>query len=373
MEKIKVCHLTSVHSAKDIRIFKKQCCSLAKAGYEVYIIAPNAVSEEIEGVKIIGVPVRKEGRFYRMFCLTNEIFQKALEVDAAIYHFHDPELLPIGLKLKRKGKKVIFDSHEDVPQQILSKEYIPLFLRYIISSVYSIYEGRIIHKFDATITVNENILHRLKRNNINSFIVSNYPETTSCCNTVEKENRICFAGAINEGYLHHKVVEVLNKIDDIRYSLAGQCDLKYLEKLKQMPGWEKVDYYGVIPFSDVLLLYGKSKIGIAIHDYTPNVGGKEGSLGILKNFEFMAAGIPIICTDFNVWRKIIEEEKCGICVDPHNLLEIESAIKYLINNPEEAKRMGDNGRKAIVERYNWQNEKEKLLSLYTNLLYDTNN
>lgn len=364
----RICHLTSVHSAMDIRIFKKQCCSLAKAGYEVYLVAPNAVTEVKDLVKITGVPVKKEGRLYRMFHLTKAVFRKALEIKADIYHFHDPELLSIGLKLKNKGKKVIFDSHEDVPQQILNKTYILQPFRFLISHIYAKYESWIVAKLDATIAVNEIIGKRLKKYNTNTVVISNYPDVINRGKKeIEKENNICFAGAITEDYLHYEVIDVINRIKDVRYSLAGPCNIQYLEKLKQHPGWEKVDYYGVLPFTKVLHLYQKAKIGVAIHKYTQNVGGKEGSLGILKNFEFMAAGLPIICTDFRVWKKIVEEERCGICVAPHDSEGLASAIQFLLDNPEIATEMGENGRKAVVEKYNWVSEEKKLLTLYESL------
>ncbi|MBV4402238.1 glycosyltransferase [Odoribacter splanchnicus] len=365
---LKVCHFTSVHDAKDRRIFSKECCSLAKLGFKVFIVAPNAVSEVIHDVQIIGVPVANDNRLYRIFFYTKLIFQKALELNADIYHFHDPELLSVGLKLKKKGKKVIFDSHEDVPQQILNKTYIPKPFRFLISRIYAKYESRIVAKLDATISVNDSIAEKLKKSNIHSVVIANYPEIIPSGNSgIRKENYICFAGAITENYLHHRVIEVINGIEDIRYSLAGPCHNKYLEKLKQHPGWKKVDYYGVLPYIEVLHLYQKAKIGIAIHDYTPNVGGKEGSLGILKNFEFMAAGLPIICTDFRVWKKIIEEEECGICVAPYDSEGLASAIRYLLDNPEIATRMGENGRKAVLEKYCWSSEEKKLVTLYNSL------
>ena len=113
-------------------------------------------------------------------------------------------------------------------------------------------------------------------------------------------------------------------------------------------------------------------IGIAVHDYTPNVGGKEGSLGFIKNFEFMMAGLPVICTDFKVWKEIIEKEKCGICVNPTDKDEIKNAIQYLLTNPEVACWMGRNGRKAIENKYNWETQVPILIDFYNNLCVKLN-
>ena len=126
---MKVCHITTVHKVYDVRIFHKQCCSLKKRGFNVSLIAPNAQEKEKEGVKIIGIHPLKENRIYRIFKLSKIAYQLAIETNDDIYHFHDPELLRIGLKLRKKGKKVIYDAHEDLPRQILTKHWINPFLR----------------------------------------------------------------------------------------------------------------------------------------------------------------------------------------------------------------------------------------------------
>ena len=76
------------------------------------------------------------------------------------------------------------------------------------------------------------------------------------------------------------------------------------------------------------------------------------------------AGLPIICTDFVLWKEFIDKYNCGFCVKPKSVEDICTAIKYLLDNPERAKEMGLNGRKAIKEEFNWQNEKKKLFALY---------
>ena len=82
----------------------------------------------------------------------------------------------------------------------------------------------------------------------------------------------------------------------------------------------------------------------------------------------MAAKLPIITSDFPLWTEIIDGNHCGLVVDPKNPNEIAEAMEYLIIHPEEARRMGENGRRAVIEKYNWQREEQNLLRLYEVLL-----
>ena len=77
--------------------------------------------------------------------------------------------------------------------------------------------------------------------------------------------------------------------------------------------------------------------------------------------------LPIIASNFPLWKKIVENNNCGICINPLKSKEISRAIEYLINHPGEAKKMGENGRKAVLAKYNWENENKKLLEIYKNL------
>lgn len=179
---IRICHVTSVHPATDVRIFWKECLSLSKR-YDVSLIAPNTEDRDEHGIHIYGVEL-PIGRISRQRSL-NRVLDKMIEVDADVYHFHDPELMRLGIKMKRRGKKVIFDSHEDVPMQILCKEYLPKITKKPISMVYSWYERNLLKQYDALISVTPSIVERLEKINPNTFMVTNYPVLTEFMPTRE--------------------------------------------------------------------------------------------------------------------------------------------------------------------------------------------
>ena len=142
----------------------------------------------------------------------------------------------------------------------------------------------------------------------------------------------------------------------------------YMQRLQSMEMWNRVDYQGVLPPDQVGDLYAKADVGVVLLDYSPNVGYHKGTLGVLKMFEYMMAGIPVVATDFELWKEIVEGNDCGLCIDPHNVHAIADAVNYLIDNPARARQMGENGRRAVKEQYNWASQEEILLGLYNTLL-----
>ena len=363
----RVCHITSAHGRYDTRIFMKQCKSLSNNGYDVALIVnDDKLAEMIDGVKIVPTDYKPKNRLERFFNSGKKILKKAIETNADIYHLHDPDLLPIGNKLKKMGKKVIFDSHEDVPMQIKDKQWIPALIRNIISKVYEGYEKSSVNRYDAVISVTPHIVERFKAINPNAVMITNYPNIDISEEIVRNPaSAIGFAGGITEQYQHHNILKAIEDIDGLRYILAGSVTNKYLNRLKSFSAWQKVEYLGRIPHNQVKDLYMKSLMGVAIHKSTQL--GREGSLGIIKLFEFMEAKLPVICSDYTLWQEVIDEYKCGICVDPNNIEEIKNAIEYIINNPEEARNMGENGRRAVIEKYNWGAQEALLLKLYETL------
>ena len=362
---IKVCHMTSVHSPEDVRIFKKECCSLARAGYDTYLIEQGETYVK-DGVHIIGVGKQEGHRLLRLLKMGRRVYKTALDVDADVYHFHDPELLGYGLKLKRKGKKVIFDSHENMAISIKEKTYIPKLLRNIIYVLYKAYEQLVCNKLDAVIYVSPNFKEYFSSLNKDIVLLPNFPivddNTYSVPNT--NSNNISFAGLITPIWSHANIIKAIEGIDDVTYTICGNIRDQYLKELKSLPGWEKVDYKGRIPHDQVAGVLSNSLAGVALMQPHLNSMGNEGTLGNTKLFEEMMAGLPVICTDFKLWKPIVEGNDCGICVNPNSVEEIRNAILFFVNNKEKAREMGEHGRKAVQDLYNWGQEEKELLSLY---------
>ena len=364
---LKVVHLTSVHPRYDTRIFFKMCRSLALNGYNVSQVIADGKGDEIkDGVSIVDVGATNMGRLSRMIKTSSRIFEKAKKLDGDIYHIHDPELIPAGLKLKKLGKKVIFDSHEDVSKQILSKTYLNKISKIILSKLFEWYEYWSLPKFDYLITATPFIRDKLLKINPNTVDINNFPllNELKISSWMHKENTVAYIGGISEARGIKEVILALSFTQNVCLNLAGSFSEKiFEEKIKKYENWSKVNRLGFLNRQQVSEVLAKSKAGIVTFLPEPNHINAQPN----KMFEYMSAGLPVIASNFLLWREIIEGNQCGICVDPLNPKAIGDAMQYLMDNPQKAEQMGKNGRKAVEQKYNWSMEEKKLLTLYKNL------
>lgn len=365
----KVCHVTSAHPRYDVRIFHKECKSLANNSYDVTLLVnDNLPNESIDGVKIVSTQMKPNNRYERMVKSKKKIKTLMLEIDADIYHFHDPELLPEAAWIKSKGKKVVFDFHEDVSQQILFKTWIPGKLRNIISSIYSNYEKNKAKRFDALITVTPKFVERLKMVNSNTVMITNYPivKEENGNHNMPKKKAICFAGGISPQWNHENIIKAIESIEDVEYILAGSGPNEYLDKLKSLEGWKKVRYLGKIPHEEVKSIYNQAMIGMTLLSNNTQVGD-EGTLGNTKIFEYMESGLPVVCTNNRLWDQIIKKYKCGFSINHNSVIEITQAIDKIISNKEIHSEMSKNSRIAILREFNWHTQEAELLRVYKNI------
>lgn len=376
---IKVCILSSVHSAFDVRVFHKEARTLARAGYDVTLIAQHDQDEIVNGVKIIGLP-RPRNRLHRITWLTLKVFWLALKQRADVYHFHPPELLPIGILLKLcTRKKVIYDVHEDWPNEIRTREWIPPVLRRIAARAFGSFERTCARFIDGIILAGDAVRNLSLAK---ATVIHNYPPLEYFKNLdkgiekkrVERDNYILiFAGGlvgIRGIYEMIEAIEFASKHYRVKLRLLGKfVDTTTEARTRALQGFSQAELIGLVPYGDIPKYLSAADVGLILFHPLPNhVESRPNKL-----FEYMAAGLPVIASNFPLWKEIVEGNQCGLTVDPLNPREIAQTIEYLLNHPEERQRMGENGRKAVLEKYNWEREAEKLLALYQTLVAEARN
>lgn len=358
-----IVHLTSAHPRYDTRIFVKECCSLA-ARYDVTLVVADGEGDEVSaGVHIVDVGKPKNRR-ERMLGTTDKVFATAMGMVAEVYHLHDPELLWVGLKLKRAGKKVIFDAHEDLPLQIRNKTYLPLWTRRAASVAVRHFEAYACRRFDAVVAATPFIREKFLAINSETVDINNYPITEELQNNVDfdaRENAVCYIGYITAVRGIREIVQAVGTVPGCRLLLAGRFQEEAVEaEVRAERAWEQVDFLGFLDRGGIADVLRRAKAGLATLYPVPNY---LDALPV-KMFEYMAAGVPVIASDFPLWRAIVEEAECGLCVDPLDPGAIAAAVREILTHPEAARRMGENGRQAVRSTYNWHHEAQKLLQLY---------
>lgn len=366
----RVCHVTSAHPERDIRIFRKECRSLARAGHEVWLVERGASGEE-DGVHLYGVGALPKNRLLRMTVGAQRVYRAARALDAEIYHLHDPELLPYARKLKRAGKKVIFDSHEFYAEQIAGKTYLPRSLAALLSRIYARYESSVLRELDAvvypcTIAGREPFSAYCRR----AVIVSNAADLAEFAHreadAQREETLVCYVGSLTEA--RGITVDMLACAKaGATLALAGTfASAEYRARLAAMPEFSTVRECGQLDRAQVRSLLSRSAVGLCT---LQDVGQylKIDTFGI-KVYEYMAMGLPVLLSRSAYNERMVRQYGFGLCVDAGDVDALAEAIRFLLDHPDEARQMGVNGRRAVETVFNWGVEEKKLLALYDEIL-----
>lgn len=364
---IRIAHLSTAHGRRELRVHLKECNSLASNGYEVhYIVADGLGDERVGDVEVHDIG-RAGGRFRRMLLRPWHMLVAARRINARIYHFHDPEILLIALFLLRGGAKVIYDSHEDVPRSLLSRDWIPTWIRPALSIVFEIFEDFVSRRLSAVIGATPNITDRFVRLNRNAIAINNYPLPSEIEDKVERHGHtrnVCYLGGIARIRGIEEMIRALEYID-VQLILAGPFESTATEKaMRELPGWAKVDYRGQVSRKAVREIMAESQAGLVFFHPEPNHINAQPN----KIFEYMSAGLPVLASDFPLWRQLLVESRAGLVANPLDSKSIAHIIGELLDNPQLAAEMGRRARESVLQSYLWTTEEKKLLNLYSKLL-----
>lgn len=388
---MKIVHLGMDHRADDVRIAYKECKTLAAKKHEVSFITlayPHTRNISNHYLEIIELNNHKyscsrlkQPLKYLFFAkknnkqLLNSIYNCAAEKKAEVYHIHEYSLLEVGIRLKKNtGAKIIYDIHEDYPKQLeystIGRSKVFLLIKKIQSLIIELEENNKAKKYDYLICATPHIYKRFNRIN-RCEVICNYPILEKNDNIHEfdmKSNYVCYVGSIFKARGISVLIQSIDKTK-VMLKIAGSIKDDYLQELTQLAGWKKTIWLGFQDRKGVKNIIENSLAGIVTllpyNNYLESLP--------VKMFEYMKCGIPVIASNFPLFKKIVLENKCGICVDPCDIDSLSKAITYLAKNRKIAQKMGENGYKAVKEKYNWNIEGKKLLKVYNVLNGEINN
>jgi glycosyltransferase involved in cell wall biosynthesis len=361
-----VTHISTVHPAFDTRIFYKECTSLVKNGYKVNLVVTHHKEETIDKIHIIPLP-SIENRWVRGIFKPWMALIKALKTKASIYHFHDPELIPVGIVLKLLGKKIIYDVHEDVPNDILHKYWIPKLLRAPISFFMKSLQILGAKVFDGIITATPHINQIFQKYGAETVNINNYPSfhhNDELFLDHKEPNSICYIGCITK---ERGIIELVKALEgtSIKLYLAGKFDTHLLEQeVRSLPGWKNVQYMGYLERENIKLIYEKSLIGICLFHKIPN---HEYCLPN-KIFEYWSWGLPIIASDIAYWKSCFSTPEIIEFVNLKSVSQLRNKLLMMLSNDIQLKEAGFLSRQLVLKNYNWDSEADKLIYFYKTIL-----
>jgi glycosyltransferase involved in cell wall biosynthesis len=363
----RVCHITTVHRVDDHRILHKECRSLREAGYDVTLIAPADENVGVEGIPVIALRGTPRNRLERMVNRARGAYRAALAVDADLYHFHDPEFLPFGVRLARAGKRVVYDAHEDVPVQMRYKEWIPGRARPAAARAFAALEAAAVSRLDAVVTPSHTGLERLRRSQPRTVLLANYPrldEIVPAPQWSDRERAACYVGGITPVRGARELVAAMAGVDGVLHMAGPFVPPALRQELERDPGWARVRYSGRLGRGAISALLARAKVGvIPLHPIANYVDAYP-----VKLFEYLAAGLAIVATDVPRWRAVLEAHDCGVSVPFGDPALLGAAIERLLDDDEGTRAMGERARRAAERHYSWETQAAALTDLYERLL-----
>lgn len=363
----RVVHVSTAHAAGDNRILYKECQSLAAAGYDVHYVGPGASSvTDLPAVAMHDLPASR-GRLRRMAVGPVGAVGLVRSLRPAVVHLHDPELLPWVPLFRHNGARVVYDAHEHLPSQVMGKPYLHRHVRRPVSVLARGLERWADATCDAVVCATPAIVRAHPR--ARTVLVQNYPRVDhsaggSSLPITQRERVVAYVGGITEGRgVRHLVeaMEIAGSSAGIRLLMAGRFSPPGLQaELEELPGWRFVNFVGQVSVHEVPDLLGRARAGIVTLLPGPNYMESYPT----KMFEYMAAGLPVIASDFPLWRSIVESVGCGHLVDPTSKDEVADAIIRVCDDPTAAEVSGARGAQAVATDLNWSQQADRLLTTY---------
>jgi glycosyltransferase involved in cell wall biosynthesis len=342
------------------------CQGLSRRAWQVTLVAPNAPSQVAGGIPIVGVRV-PSGRFLRALLGGYRTIRAARAIEADVYHLHDPELLIWKWLLERPGRVVIYDMHEYVAGAITTRPWIPDGLRRALALCWKLLERIVLRSSPVVLAENSYAAHYpwLKR----KAIVLNLPDTDAlfAMNTKHASDTAVYVGRVSATRGSLRMIEALRLLQErgINLGLHVVGPIAETHRQELVATIERGNVRGVLlhGYQQPLAAWqvaASSIAGLAILEPEPNYINSFPT----KMFEYMALGLPVVVSNFPLYRQIVEGAGCGICVDPLDAGAIADSLERLVRDPQLRRDMGQRGQDAVRNEYRWDRQLDRLEAFY---------
>lgn len=374
------CIISTVHPPRDQRILHKQAMSLLNDGWDVSFIVHSPNAEVRDGVNILSLGEASSipQRWTHMY----RAYKIAAEIEADVYHLHDPELLPVGYILKqRTDAAVIFDMHEDFVGNMLTeghRKWIPPAVRPVVARLFPLIFSLFISRIDAVITTTDSMAVRVDELGAKKVeLVRNFPKIQGLNIDTKRVQRdhecqLVYVGGLTEERGIMRMLQTLERLQkdlDIGLWLLGT----FTDDNEESRAVEYIDEknlnvrrFGYVEYNDIFPILSTADVGFVLLDATlceHNIS--------TKMFEYMYTETPYIGTDAPTIREYTDED-VGVLVPQDDISAAVAAIKSLFEDQDRIQQMGKQGRKKVESQYNWQSEFMKMMNLYTDLCDNDN-
>jgi glycosyltransferase involved in cell wall biosynthesis len=371
-----VAHVSIIHKPLDTRVFRKQCRALAAAGYDVHLIVGGAPLEALDGVQFHSIAASYERPpLRRQLPRVARAARVAFALGASVYHLHDPHLIPLGLALKLRGARVIYDVHEDYPAKAATEHSDHLLRKRLKAGTWTVLEHLARKWLDSFVCASQALATRFPADR--TVVVSNLPlhqeftPATAVPQYHDRPNTVLYVGSLTRarGYFEiTRALELLPAELDCTLRVVGYFrDQGVVRAASTLPPRGRIEMIPFQPYERVVREMLSAKIGIVLLHPLPNHADPARSN---KLFEYMAAGLPVIASDHRQWRDIVRGIGCGLVVDPLDATAIAGAVEYLLTHPADAEAMGRRGRDAVCSGLNWDCDRARLVAFYRRLTAD---
>jgi glycosyltransferase involved in cell wall biosynthesis len=368
----KILHISTIHPRRDTRIFYRECISLSKNGYEVYLLVADGLgSESIEGVNIIDIG-KTTNRIKNFFLSYSLILKQVKAIKPNLVHFHDAELMMVCKVITNKDIPVFYDIHENVAMQILDKKHLNPFARYVFHHIYELIEKFLINSFHL-ILAEDSYLSIYKLKGKSRWVVLNLPQINGFIDYIKadrsKEKGVFYIGGISNHRGLDTTIEALKilkkrNVDFFMHYVGPKPSIELLNKLDIEPIKDNITFYGRMDLTDGYDISQKCKVGLGVLKPIENYKYSYPT----KIFEYMSIKLPVITSNFELYRNVVETYNCGYCINPFSARDLANCIETIFKDKKLSLEMGNNGFDLVTTKFNWQNQEKTLIESYNKVL-----